>query len=66
MQLPDNGQQALKRAMILDANLRKNTVKYKHAVTFMKRVLDAEHGELAPPLKKDEEFCFLQFSAYTI
>lgn len=51
--------------MILDANLRKNTVKYKHAVTFMKRVLDAELGELAPPLKKDEEFCFLPiFSIY--
>lgn len=45
--------------MIIDANLRKNTVKCEHAVTFLKRILDAEHAELAPPLKKDKEFCFL-------
>ncbi|XP_065944078.1 uncharacterized protein [Magallana gigas] len=63
--LPDNRQQALRRAMILDTNLRKNPVKCGHAVTFMKRILDAEHAELAPPLKKDEEFWFLPiFSVY--
>lgn len=63
--LPDNRHQALISAIILDANLRKNPVKCEHAVTFMKRILDAEHTELASPLKEDEEFWFLSiFSVY--
>lgn len=63
--LSDNRQQALRRAMILDANLRKNPVKCGHAVTFMKRILDSEHTELAPTLKKEKEFWFLPiFSVY--
>lgn len=57
--LLDNRQQALRRAMIVDANLRKNPVKCEHAVTFMKHILDAEHAQLSPPLKEYEAFWFL-------
>lgn len=57
--LLDNRQQALRRAMIVDANLRKNPVKCEHEVTLMKHILDAEHTQLSPPLKEYEEFWLL-------
>lgn len=63
--LPDNRQQVLKRATILDNSLRKNPIKCEHALTFMQRIFDAKHAELAPPLKEDEECWFLPiFSVY--
>lgn len=63
--LPDNRQQALKRAMILDNSLRKNPIKCEHALTFMQRIFDAKHAELAPPSKEVEECWFLPiFSLY--
>lgn len=52
--------------MILDAYLKKNPVKCEHAVTFMKRILDAENGELAPTLKKDEEFRFWFLTIFSV
>lgn len=57
--LLDNRQQALGRAMFVDANLRKNPVKCEHEVTLMKHILDAEHAQLSPPLKEYEEFWLL-------
>ena len=53
--LPDNRQQALKRGLSLDSNLKRNTLQREHAVTFMQRILDAGHAELAPPLREGEE-----------
>lgn len=58
--LLDNRQQALRWAMIVHANLRKNPVKCDHAVTFMKHILDAQHAHLSPPLRNMKSSGFYQ------
>ncbi|XP_033121567.1 uncharacterized protein LOC117120649 [Anneissia japonica] len=57
--LPNNRQQAWKRACILHKSLVKDCVKRQHFITFMKGVLDNGHAERAPPLNKDEECWYL-------
>ncbi|XP_068209384.1 uncharacterized protein [Palaemon carinicauda] len=57
--LPNNRQQALQRAMLLDASLRRNPVKQEHFLTFMSKIFDNNHAELAPPLKDHEECWYL-------
>ncbi|XP_068242409.1 uncharacterized protein [Palaemon carinicauda] len=57
--LPNNRQQALQRAKLLDASLRRNPVKLEHFLTFMSKIFDNNHAEHAPPLKDHEECWYL-------
>ncbi|XP_068210594.1 uncharacterized protein [Palaemon carinicauda] len=57
--LPNNRRQALQQAMLLDASLRRNPVKQEHFLTFMSKIFDYNHAELAPPLKDHEECWYL-------
>ncbi|XP_052062914.1 uncharacterized protein LOC127702663 [Mytilus californianus] len=57
--LPSNRQQALHRANMLDASLNRNLVKREHFLTFMSKILDNNHAELAPPLDEHEECWYL-------
>ncbi|XP_056020363.1 uncharacterized protein LOC125680242 [Ostrea edulis] len=63
--LPDNRQLAVKRAHILDVNLKRNPEKCLHATTFMQQIIDSGHAERAPPVNEREEFWYLPiFSVY--
>ncbi|XP_056022091.1 uncharacterized protein LOC125651089 [Ostrea edulis] len=63
--LPDNRQIAVKRAHILDVNLKRNPEKCLHATTFMQQIMDSGHAERAPPVNEREEFWYLPiFSVY--
>ncbi|VDI34624.1 Hypothetical predicted protein [Mytilus galloprovincialis] len=57
--LPSNKPQALHRANMLDASLNRNPVKREHFLTFMSKILDNNHAELAPPLGEHEECWYL-------
>ncbi|XP_076084371.1 uncharacterized protein LOC143055113, partial [Mytilus galloprovincialis] len=57
--LPSNKPQALHRASMLDASLNRNPVKREHFLTFMSKILDNNHAELAPPLGEHEECWYL-------
>ncbi|XP_071964141.1 uncharacterized protein [Antedon mediterranea] len=57
--LPNNREQALKRALILHKSLEKDSIKRQHFIAFMKGVLDNGHAEKAPPLKAHEERWYL-------
>ncbi|XP_071161241.1 uncharacterized protein [Mytilus edulis] len=57
--LPSNKPQALHRANMLDASLSRNPVKREHFLTFMSKILDNNHAELAPPLGEHEECWYL-------
>ncbi|XP_062590301.1 uncharacterized protein LOC134251896 [Saccostrea cucullata] len=57
--LPNNYTQAMRRAIILDASLRKNPTKLGHALEFMRNIFDRNHAEVAPPLKPNEECWYL-------
>lgn len=59
MPLPDNRPQAIRRAKLLDASLQKNSVKRKHFLEFMQKILDNKHAEVAPPLQDNEERWYL-------
>ncbi|KAK3101561.1 hypothetical protein FSP39_004496 [Pinctada imbricata] len=59
--LPNNKPQAMKRAHMLDANLRHNAQKMDHAVGFMRKILDCGHAEVAPDL--DTECWYLPLFA---
>lgn len=59
--LPNNREQALHRARILDASLKKNPQKKDHFVTFMKDILDNAHAEKAPSLDENKECWYLPF-----
>ncbi|VDI49830.1 Hypothetical predicted protein [Mytilus galloprovincialis] len=50
---------ALHRASMLDASLNRNPVKREHFLTFMSKILDNNHAELAPPLGEHEECWYL-------
>ena len=51
--------------MILHTSLQNNHVKREHLVTFMKRILDNDHAEVAPLLDIDEECWYLRlFGGY--
>ncbi|XP_071153735.1 uncharacterized protein [Mytilus edulis] len=57
--LLSNRPQALHRANILDASRNRNPVKREHFLTFMSKILDNNHAELAPPLHEHEECWYL-------
>ena len=57
--LPDNKAQAVKRAKMLDASLRKNDLKREHFLTFMGKILDNNHAEVAPAISDGEERWYL-------
>ncbi|XP_033744281.1 uncharacterized protein LOC117330169 [Pecten maximus] len=57
--LPNNQPLALNRARMLDASLKKNEMKRKHMVDFMKNITDRCHAEEAPPITDDRERWYL-------
>lgn len=57
--LPNNREQAQKRANSLHISLQKNPVKTQHFVDFMGNMLENNHAEVAPPLKNNEERWYL-------
>ncbi|XP_062581855.1 uncharacterized protein LOC134243624 [Saccostrea cucullata] len=57
--LPNNRLQTLNRAKNLHASLSKDPVKLQHMVTFMQRVFESKHAEVAPPLTSNEECWYL-------
>lgn len=58
-QLPNNRSMALKRAHILKASLEKDPVKKEHFVSFMERIMENGHAEVAPPLEQSAECWYL-------
>ena len=61
--LPNNRPQALRRAHMLDANLRRNPEKMNHALDFMRRIIDNGHAEQAPELDSNTECWYLPLFA---
>jgi hypothetical protein len=57
--LENNRLQALKRAQLLDASLKRNSVKKEHLVTFMRGLIDSGAMEVAPPLPDGQEYFYL-------
>lgn len=57
--LPNNRLQTLNRTKNLHASLSKDPVKLQHIVTFMQRVFDSKHAEVAPPLGSNEKCRYL-------
>ena len=53
--LPDNFQQALTRAQILDRLLYRNQKKKEHFLAFKQKVLESKNAELAPGIPPDKE-----------
>lgn len=49
--MPNNRHMALKRALMLDTNLKKNPTKKEHFVSFMSKVLNSGAAEVAPSPK---------------
>ncbi|XP_038077337.1 uncharacterized protein LOC119745185 [Patiria miniata] len=59
--LPNNRQQAFKRAQILRKGMERDPTKREHMLTFMEGVISHGHAEVAPPLQPDEECWYLPF-----
>ena len=57
--LPDNKPQALRRLMSLKRNFDKKPEMREHFLSFMDKMLQNSHAELAPPLSEDEERWYL-------
>lgn len=57
--LPNNREQAVQRAKLLDVSLRKNKLKKEHFLTFMGKILDNNHAGVAPELSDGEECWYL-------
>ncbi|XP_069106579.1 uncharacterized protein [Argopecten irradians] len=57
--LPNNKSQAVKRAHILDNTPRKDPIKRAHFITFMQKLFEQKHAELAPPLHDGQECWYL-------
>jgi hypothetical protein len=57
--LPDNREQAVRRATSLDRGLQRNGSKREHIKDFMTKIFDRGHAELAPPLGLNEERWYL-------
>lgn len=58
-QLPNNRDLSRKRLLSLQQTLRKKPQMQEHFITFMQRIFDAGHAELAPPVMKNEEVWYL-------
>lgn len=59
--LPDNKVQALNRLSSLRRSLERKPVMKEHFFTFMEKVFQNNHAEVAPPLKREEERWYLPF-----
>lgn len=57
--LPNNRSMALKRALMLQGSLRRNTTKQEHFVSFMQGIFDSGHAEIAPPVQPGQECWYL-------
>ena len=57
--LPNNRSVALKRAKSLHASMQKDSKKKTHMFTFMQKIFDNGHAELAPSLNAGEECWYL-------
>ncbi|XP_062603305.1 uncharacterized protein LOC134265079 [Saccostrea cucullata] len=57
--LPNNREEALKRARILQKSLQREPVKRDHFHTFMTKLLQNGHAEVAPPLDAVQECWYL-------
>ncbi|XP_033745498.1 uncharacterized protein LOC117331014 [Pecten maximus] len=57
--LPNNRDEAMKRARSLVSNLRRNPKKCEHFVNFMKGILEKGHAEIAPAIEKSKERWYL-------
>ena len=57
--LPNNRPLALKRAKSLHASLQRDPNKKDHFATFMKKIFDCGHAEVAPPLREQQECWYL-------
>ncbi|KAK2903743.1 hypothetical protein Q8A73_010400 [Channa argus] len=57
--LPNNKEQALHRLTSLRRTLDKKPEMKEHFVTFMQKIFERGHAELAPPLQDGEEFWYL-------
>lgn len=57
--LPNNREQALSRFNSLCRTLERKAEMKQHFVTFMQRIFDQDHAELAPPLAEGEECWYL-------
>ena len=57
--LPNNKEQALKRARSLHISMQKDPLKREHMLTFMQGILERGHAEIAPPIHGDKERWYL-------
>lgn len=57
--LPNNRNYVLRRTKNLENNLKKDKTKCEHMLTFVGRMLELGHAELAPPLQEGEECWYL-------
>ncbi|RXN13836.1 hypothetical protein ROHU_037202 [Labeo rohita] len=57
--LANNREQSMKRLLSLRQTLKRKPLMQEHFVTFMQRIFDAGHAELAPPVKENEEVWYL-------
>ncbi|KAL0153706.1 hypothetical protein M9458_050984 [Cirrhinus mrigala] len=57
--LPDNKMQAMKRLSSLLRNFKRKPQMREHFVSFMEKVFENGHAEVAPPLKDEEERWYL-------
>lgn len=62
--LPNNRDVAFKRALMLDANLKRNPTKKKHFVDFMSKVMKSGAAEVAPPIGSREVWYLPIFGVY--
>jgi hypothetical protein len=52
----------MRRAKTFDVNLSKDSVKREHFLSFMQKLFDNGHAELAPPVKIGEEVWYFLIS----
>lgn len=61
--LPNNKEQALKRAHVFATSLRKNEKKREDVTKFMEKLFNNQHAEEAPPLTQSDECWYLPLFA---
>ena len=57
--MPNNRDQAIKRAKSFDRSLQTNPLKKEHMVTFMEKIISSGAAEVAPPPEDDGEYWYL-------
>ncbi|VDI23124.1 Hypothetical predicted protein [Mytilus galloprovincialis] len=57
--LPNNRAMVLHRAKSLEKSFYSDPLKQEHIFTFMQKLFECKHAEVAPPLKNDEECWYL-------